>query len=84
MGPEMFPGVLAMSSGGSEAATTLLDTTTGKVLREIPGLRAQSDFGSSPPAGSAAARLLQSADGKLYELPALDAEPRLLLPRTRR
>lgn len=84
MGPEMFPGVLAMTSAGSEAATILLDTTTGKVLREITGLRPQGVFVSPPPAGSAAARLLQSADGKLYELPSLDAAPRLLLPLPRR
>lgn len=84
MGPEMFPGVLAMTSGGSEAATTLLDTTTGTVVREIAGLRAQNVFEDPPPPGSPAARLLHSVDGKLYELPSLDAAPRLLLPLTRR
>lgn len=84
IGAEMFPGVLAMTSGGHDVATTLLDTTSGKVLREIPGLRAQNFFASAPPPGSAAARLLQSGDGKLYELPSLDAAPRLLLPLTSR
>ncbi len=83
MGAEMFPGVVAMTSGAPEVATTLVDTITGKILRRIPGLRSQNALMGSPPPGSATARLLHSADGKLYEMPSLDAAPRLLLPLTR-
>jgi hypothetical protein len=84
---EMFPGVLAVSLSArfGQQDTGLVDATTGATVRRLPGLQAVSSawgptFGGAPPPGTAAARLLLSRDGKLYELPSLTAEPRLLLP----
>lgn len=74
---EMFPGILAVS-GGEARGTSLIDVTTGKVVREIPGMHA-GFFQAAPPA-SALKRLLVSRDRKLYELASVDAQPRLLLP----
>lgn len=79
---EMFPGVMAVSVVGKGAS--FIDLTTGKLLRSLPNLRHLGNFFGSPPEGTAAARILLSNEGKLYELPSLDAEPRLLLPATRR
>ena len=82
IGGEMFPGVLGLSliTRGSQELG-LLDIATGAVIRRIPGLVSPTLFSpSAPPPGSAAARLVQSRDGKLYELPSPTAEPRLLLP----
>lgn len=85
LGTEMFPGILAISMMGGAVSTTLFDLSSGKTLREIPGLQSPvSVFGPTPPPGSPAARLLLSGEGKLYELPSLEGEPRLLLPRDRR
>jgi hypothetical protein len=81
LGGEMFPGVMALSIIGKGAS--FIDLTTGKLVRSIPDLHHLGNFFDSPPEGSAAARLLLSTDGRLYELPSLDAEPRLLLPVTR-
>lgn len=76
LGGEIFPGVVAVVGG--DTGTTLLDLTTGRVTREIPHLLHIGSSIHPPPPGSAAARLLISNDGKLYELPALNAEPRLV------
>jgi len=78
LGGEMFPGVMAVSIIGKGAS--FIDLNTGKLLRSLPNLRHLGNFFGSSPEGSAAARLLLSMDGKLYELPSVDAEPRLLLP----
>ncbi len=75
---EMFPGVMAVSIINKGAS--FIDLTTGKLVRSFPDLRHLGNYYGFPPEGSAAARLLLSTDGKLYELPSLDAEPRLLLP----
>jgi hypothetical protein len=80
---EMFPGVLAvrfLRSNGFEHL--LIDATNGGVVRQLPRsyYPVRSGRGTPPPPGSPAARLLESTDGKLYELATLTAEPRLLLP----
>ncbi len=82
LGGEMFPGTLAVGLSRVDSELSLVDSATGVVLRRVPGLDALSNFSFSipPPPGSPAARLMQSADGKLYQLPSLTAEPRLLLP----
>lgn len=84
---EMFPGVLAMSlsSRFGQQETGLVDASTGATVRRLPGVLPVASvlgltFGGAPPPGTAAARLLLSRDGKLYELPSITAEPRLLLP----
>lgn len=82
LGGEIFPGTLAVVG---RVGTNLIDLATGKLLREIPDLRhVGSSLYPAPPPGSAAARLLLSRDGWLYELPAQNAEPRLLLPSGRK
>ena len=87
LGGEMFPGVVAVRLSRFDEELSLVDTNTGAIVRRLPGFEAPSTFLISsppPPPGSPAARLMQSADGKLYELPSLTAEPRLLLPLARR
>ncbi len=81
LGGEMFPGVLGVRTGRFTEDLSLMEVASGAVVRRLPGFSALlSFFGSPPPPGTPAARLLQSADGKLYELPSVTAEPRLLLP----
>jgi hypothetical protein len=75
---EMFPGVMGVSI--LDKGASFIDLTTGKLVRSFPNLRHLGNFYGSPPEGTAGARLLLSTDGKLYELPSLNAEPRLLLP----
>jgi hypothetical protein len=82
LGNEMFPGVLGVSTSGFAEELSLIDIESGAVLRRLPGLYSPGNFWSSPPAGSPAARLVQSKDGRLYEIPSPTAEPRLLLPRS--
>ncbi len=86
LGSEMFPGVLAVRLSRFDEELSLVDTNTGAIVRRLPGFEAPMtfSFSSPPPPGSPAARLMQSADGKLYELASLTAEPRLLLPLARR
>ena len=88
LGSEMFPGVVAVRLSRFDEELSLVDTNTGAIVRRLPGFQALttffSSFSSPPPPGSPAARLMQSADGKLYELPSLTAEPRLLLPLAKR
>jgi len=79
---EMFEGILAIGVRGPGADDLcLIDSATGakaRCLQSLSSPLALSPITPSP--GSPAARLLQSSDGKLYELPSLTAEPRLLLP----
>ncbi|HQZ15772.1 MAG TPA: hypothetical protein PLD86_02765 [Vicinamibacteria bacterium] len=79
---EMFPGVLAVSLAGRGAQNLcLVEVATGAILRTIPGVFSPLAFSATtPPPGTPAARLLQSPDGKLFELPSVAAEPRRLLP----
>jgi hypothetical protein len=77
---EMFPGILAVSGAGGGRGTTLVDVTTGTVVREIPGMQHVGGYFPAAPPSSAATRLLVSRDRKLYELASVDAQPRLLLP----
>ena len=64
---------------------TLVDSATGAVVRRLSAMQSPlmyHQYSRRPPAplpGTAGARLLTS-QGKLYELPSLTAEPRLLLP----
>ncbi len=87
IGSEPFPNVLSVSTTfGGKSEVALIDTTSGKVLRRIAGVHAPSSWTSGaseapPPPGSPGARILMSLDGKLYLLPSLTEEPRLLLPR---
>ncbi len=81
LGNEMFPGTLTVRTSLFTNEMSLIDATSGAVLRKLSGYSTLPYyFVSPPPPGTAAARLLQSADGKLYELPSPTAEPRLLLP----
>ncbi len=83
MGREMFPGIMAVSTGSFNEELSLIDVETGAVVRRIPNVFTPPwGFQSATPPGTPAARLLQSGGGKLYELPSLTAEPRLLLPRS--
>ena len=88
LGAEVFPGVLGMQfmrRGASELA--LFDVPTGTFARRLPGFQqprgvpVRTDFMAPP--GTPAARLILSAGpsgGKLYDLPSLQGEPRLILP----
>lgn len=80
---EMFPGVLAVSLAGRGAQNLcLIEVATGAIVRTLPGVFSSLAFSATtPPPGTPAARLLQSTDGKLFELASVSAEPRLLLPR---
>ena len=81
LGNEMFPGILAVRTAQFTDELSLIDATSGAVTRKLSGFSTLNYFFvSPPPPGTAAARLLLSGDGKLYELPSLTAEPRLLLP----
>jgi hypothetical protein len=87
---EMFPGIVAVQNVSFTAQEVLLiDCATGKTIRRISGLRSSLSSQSSgwwpppPLPGTPGARLLLSADARLYELPAPSAEPRLLLPLSR-
>ena len=83
LGPELFPGILGASTGRFTEELSLIDTASGAITRRIPRMSSPGWFlRASAPTGSPAARLLRSGDGKLYELPSLSAEPRLLLPRS--
>lgn len=79
---EMFPGILAVRLVGPKSQDlVLIEIATGATVRRIPDMF--SPLGRSatmPPPGSPAARLMRSGDGRLYELPSMAAEPRLLLP----
>lgn len=82
IGGEMFPGVLAVTLAGPGIENLgLIEIATGATVRRIPGMFSPLALSAStPPPGTPAARLLQSRDGKLYELPSINAEPRPLLP----
>jgi hypothetical protein len=79
---EMFEGLLAIGIRGPGVDDLcLIDAATGAKARCLQSLSSPLALSPiTPPPGSPAARLLQSSDGKLYELPSLTAEPRLLLP----
>lgn len=79
---EMFPGVLAVNLAGQGAQTLcLIEIATGAIVRSIPGVFSPLAFSdTTPPPGTPSARLLRSSDGKLFELPSITGEPRLLLP----
>jgi len=79
---EMFPGVLAVRLVGPKSQDLgLIEIATGATLRRIPNVFSPLGLSATaPPPGSPAARLLRSGEGKLYELPSMTAEPRLLLP----
>ena len=83
LGREMFPGILGARLEMFSEELSLLDATSGAVTRRIPNMNSPGWFlkTTSPP-GTPAARLLLSRDGKLYDLPSVTAEPRLLLPRS--
>jgi hypothetical protein len=80
---EVFPGILGASMDRFTEELSLIDTTSGAVMRRIPNMSSPGWFlRTTVPPGTPAARLLRSGDGKLYELPSVSAEPRLLLPRS--
>jgi|CXWL01.1.fsa_nt_gi hypothetical protein len=83
---EMFPGIVAVHTGKYiPMDLALIDSATGAVVRRVPSMNSplvNHQYPRQPPAplpGTPGARLLTS-QGKLYELPSLTAEPRLLLP----
>ena len=81
LGGEMFPGILAVSMSFYTDELSLFDVSSGAVVRRIPNVIASGRFrGTSAPPGTPAARLVESRDGKLFELASVAAEPRLLLP----
>ena len=85
LGNEMFPGILALGASGFTDELSLVDLESGAVVRRIPNVFPPLwFFQSTTPPGTPAARLLQSRDGRLYELPSINAEPRLLLPLEKR
>lgn len=83
---EIFPGLLAASSVKlGQIELDLVDATTGAFIRALPGAESilnpwLLNFRTAPPPGSPSARLVQTREGKLYELPSPSAELRLLLP----
>ena len=84
IGSEPFVNVLAVSTlMKGKSGVALLDTTNGAILRQLAGLYTVAHWTSvaPPPPGSAGARMLMSADRKIYLLPSLTEEPRQLLPR---
>ncbi len=83
LGIEMFPGIVSIALAPYWEGLALVDVSTGKTIREFQNFQPQTRVRETPPPGSAAARLLESRDGRLYELPSPLAEPRLLLPRPR-
>jgi hypothetical protein len=82
---EPFPDVLMVSTSvyGSPMVR-LLDTTTGRILRDVEGFRmpdAYFSWNSRPaPSASAGSRLLIKGE-TLYLLPSMSEAPRPLLPR---
>lgn len=81
LGREMFPGIIGVGLARFAEELSLIDATSGAVVRRLPNLSSPGWFlRTMAPPGTPAARLLLSGDGKLYELPSLTAEPRLLLP----
>jgi len=86
LGREMFPGVLGASTGSYTQELSLIDVAAGAIVRRLPNMETPWRWflpGPTTPPGSPAARLLLSKDGRLYELPSINAEPRLLLPSER-
>ena len=83
----MFPGIFSVQidrRGLTELA--LFDVTTGTFVRRLPGFRqtlVPNNGDARPSPGTAAARLILSGPGpggQLYDLPSIQAEPRLLMP----
>lgn len=83
LGLEIFPGIIGVGMTRFSEELSLIDTSSGAVVRSIPKMSSPGWFlRTTTPPGTEAARLLLSSDGKLYELPSVTAEPRLLLPRS--
>jgi hypothetical protein len=81
LGREMFPGIVSVRLAMLAEELSLIDTTSGAVVRRLPNMSWPGWFARNPPQpGTPSARLLLSSDAKLYELPSIAAEPRLLLP----
>lgn len=83
---EMFPGIVAVHTGKFVPMDlALIDCATGAVVRRVADMNSPlitHQYAPRPPAplpGTPGARLLTSGS-KLYELPSLTDEPRLLLP----
>jgi hypothetical protein len=77
----MFPGIVSVRLAMLAEELSLIDTTSGAVVRRLPNMSWPGWFARNPPQpGTPSARLLLSSDAKLYELPSIAAEPRLLLP----
>lgn len=87
LGAEPFPNTISISTTrAGKTEMVLVDTTSGRVLRRLPDLRPSARWlagyaETPPPPGTPGAGMVWSSDGKLYLLPSLTEEPRLLLPR---
>ena len=81
LGSEMFPGIVAVGTGTFTLELSLIDVASGAVVRRLPDMFSLGEsMEPTAPPGTAAARLIESRDGRLFELPSPTAEPRLLLP----
>jgi len=82
LGREMFPGILGVSTSLFTEELSLIDVTSGAIVRRLPNMSPPGWWfrPAAMPPGTPAARLLLSGDGALYELPSVTAEPRRLLP----
>ena len=81
LGSEMFPGIVAVGTGTFTLELSLIDVASGAVVRRLPDMFSLGEsMESTAPPGTAAARLIESRDSRLYELPSPAGEPRQLLP----
>ena len=82
LGGEPFTNVLWVSTLlRGKPHVVLVDTRSGESLRQLSGFRTLTNWERElpPPPGSPGARLLMSADRKLYLLPSVSEDPRPLL-----
>ena len=78
---EVFPGVGAIPTvHDSSPDTDLVDLSTGAVVRTLKGMTPLNRRVREKDDG-ATTRLMRSSDGRLYEIPSVTAEPRLLAPK---
>jgi hypothetical protein len=78
---EVFPGIGAVPNVREASQDTdLVDLSTGAVVRTLKGVSPLNRWLREKSTG-VTARLMRSPQGRLYEVPSMTAEPRLLAPR---